>query len=108
MLIDSGGAPPSGQQPGNRQATLDRFSGGWQAFTPVQLATLRLPVLIQWGAHDRIIAVQASQWFQQAIAGSTLTTYPDAGYLPLEEVAQRSADDLSAWLAVHRLPGKPG
>lgn len=94
--------------PGNRQATLDRFSGGWQSFTPVQLATLKLPVLILWGAHDRIIAVQASQWFQQAIAGSTLIIYRDAGHLPMEEVAQRSADDLTAWLAAHGLSGKPG
>ena len=94
--------------PGNRQATLDRFAGGWQTFTPAQLATLKMPVLILWGAHDRIIAAQASHWFQQAIAGSTLITYANSGHLPMEEEAQRSADDLTAWLAAHGVLAKSG
>ena len=94
--------------PGNRQATLDRFAGGWQSFTPQQLAALKLPVLILWGAHDQLIDVQSAHWFQQQIAGSSLIVYPDAGHVPMEEVAQRSAADLTAWLAAHGSKAAPG
>ena len=94
--------------PGNRQATLTRFAGGWQSFTPQQLAALKLPVLVLWGAHDQLIGVQSARWFQQHIAGSDLIVYPDAGHLPHEEVAQQSAADLTRWLAAHGIGGAPG
>ncbi|MDL2353460.1 MAG: alpha/beta hydrolase [Pseudomonadota bacterium] len=84
--------------PGNRQATLDRFGRGFTTFAQGDLAALRLPVLILWGAHDRIISPQAAQWFHQGIFGSKLIVYPDAGHLPHEEVAQRSAADVAAFL----------
>ena len=94
--------------PGNRQATLTRFAGGWQSFTPQQVAALKLPVLVLWGAHDQLIGVQSARWFQQHIAGSDLIVYPDAGHLPMEEVAQQSAADLTRWLAAHGIGGAPG
>ena len=94
--------------PGNRQSTLDRYARGWTRFTPAQLAPLKLPVLIQWGAHDRIISPKAGDWLLRYIAGSTLITYPDAGHLPQEEVAQRSAADVAEFLTANGLPGNPG
>ena len=94
--------------PGNRQATLDRFGAGWVAFAPAQLALLQMPVLIMWGAHDRLIDPAAAQWFNRALPGSTLIVYADSGHLPMQEVPQRSADDLTRWLAAHGLTGKPG
>ena len=94
--------------PGNRQATLTRFAGGWQSFTPQQVAALKLPVLVLWGAHDQLIGVQSARWFQQHIAGSDLIVYPDAGHLPMEEVAQQSAAVLTRWLAAHGIGGAPG
>ena len=93
--------------PGNRQATLDRFGGGWKAFDAAQLANLHIPVLILWGAHDSLIAPAAAQWFKRALPASTLIVYPDAGHLPMEEVAQRSAQDLASWLAAQGPPAKP-
>ena len=94
--------------PGNRQATLDRFGRGFTTFAQGDLAGLKLPVLIMWGAHDQIISPQAAQWFHQGIFGSTLIVYPDSGHLPQEEVAQRSAADLSGWLAAHGVAPAPG
>ena len=85
--------------PGNRQATLDRFSQGWTRFTRNDLATIRLPALIMWGEHDRIVTPQAGRWLHQAVSGSKLISYPGAGHLPHEEVADRSAGDLRDWLA---------
>lgn len=94
--------------PGNRQATLDRFSRGWTTFEQRDLAALKLPVLIQWGAHDRLISLKAGEWLHQGISGSKLVVYPDAGHMPHEEVADRSAADLRAWLAAQGVHGKPG
>ena len=94
--------------PGNRQATLDRFAGGWSVFDAGKLAVLKLPVLILWGAHDGLIAPDSAQWFKRTLPASSLIIYPDAGHLPMEEVAARSAGDLSAWLAVQGLAPKPG
>ena len=94
--------------PGNRQATLDRFGGGWVTFQGDQLASLKMPVLIMWGAHDALIDPDSAQWFNRAIPGSTLILYPDSGHLPMQEVPQRSADDLTRWLAAHGVPAKPG
>ncbi len=94
--------------PGNRQATLDRFGVGWFTFMPEQLAALHLPVLIMWGAHDTLISPASAKWFNRALPGSTLIVYPDSGHLPMQEVPQRSADDLARWLAAHGAPPAPG
>ncbi|MFM5917646.1 MAG: alpha/beta fold hydrolase [Novosphingobium sp.] len=85
--------------PGNRQATLDRFSGGWFTFDPKQLGTLKMPVLIMWGAHDSLIAPTTAQWFASAIPHSEVIMYPDSGHMPQQEVADRSAEDLEVRLA---------
>ena len=94
--------------PGNRQATMDRFNRDRETLDPAQLGTLRLPVLIMWGAHDSLIAPATAQWFARAIPDSSLILYPGSGHLPMQEVAAQSADDLTGWLAAHGLPGKPG
>ena len=98
--------------PGNRQATIDRFGRGWFTFDPAQLGTLKMPVLVMWGAHDSLIAPATAQWFGKSIPGSTVIVYPDSGHMPQQEVAQRSADDLSGWLsakfALYEVPAKPG
>ena len=94
--------------PGNRQATLDRFGAGWFTFTPQQLAALHMPVLIMWGAHDTLIGAESAQWFNRALPGSTLIVYPDSGHLPMQEIPQRSADDLARWLAAQGAPPAPG
>ena len=94
--------------PGNREATLTRFQQGWVTFDKAQLAALKMPVLIMWGAHDSLIAPATAAWFGEAIPGSSVIVYPDSGHLPQQEVAQRSASDLTAWLAVHGVIPKPG
>ena len=81
-------------------------------FDKAQLATLKMPVLVLWGAHDSLIAPATAQWFGKSIPGSTVIVYPDSGHMPQREVAQRSADDLSGWLsakfALYEVPAKPG
>ena len=84
--------------PGNRQATLTRFQQGWVTIGKAQLATLKMPVLIMWGAHDSLIAPATAQWFGAAIPHSRVIMYPDSGHMPQQEVAEKSAMDLAVWL----------
>jgi len=85
--------------PGNRAATAARFAQPRKAFTPAQLGALHMPVLILWGAHDRLIPVAGADWFQRAIPGSEKVVFADAGHIPMEELPGPSVKALTDWLA---------
>lgn len=85
--------------PGNRLATIDRFGSAPVVATPAQLRRLTLPVLILWGAQDRLIPPSSGAWLHAHIPGSRLIVYPASGHLPMEEVPDRSAADVAAFLA---------
>lgn len=85
--------------PGNRAATVARFSQPRIPFAAASLAKLPMPVLIQWGADDPLIPLAAGQWLHRAIARSRMIVYPDIGHIPMEEAAARSVADLRNWLA---------
>jgi pimeloyl-ACP methyl ester carboxylesterase len=87
--------------PGNRAATAQRF-GAMDKVVPAtaqQLASIKVPVMIMWGAEDNLIPVAAAGWFAKAMPAATSVIYPGVGHIPMEEVAGRSAADVSAWLA---------
>ena len=79
--------------PGNRVATIDRFSGTPDYATPARLATIKTPTLILWGENDRLIPVSSAHWFAANIPGSQLIIYPKTGHVPMEERADQSAAD---------------
>lgn len=84
--------------PGNREATLDRFT---TPRDPALSGPLKLPVrtLIMWGAEDKLIPVSSAKWFKQQIPGSNMIIYPDVGHLMMEEIPEKSSTDLAKWLA---------
>ena len=86
--------------PGNREATMKRFSDprGMTAGTKEKLAAIRAPVMIMWGAEDKLIPVSSARWFADAIPGAKLIVYPKVGHIPMEEIPERSAADVKAWL----------
>lgn len=86
--------------PGNREATMKRFSDprGIGSGTNEKLAAIKVPVMIMWGEEDKLIPVSSARWFAEAIPGSTLVIYPKVGHIPMEEVPERSAADVKAWL----------
>lgn len=84
--------------PGNREATIERFATPSDPATPALLRELKMPVLILWGAQDHLIPVSSARWLQANVPGSKLIVYPDAGHVPMEEVANRSAADVRAFL----------
>ncbi|MEO0465036.1 MAG: alpha/beta hydrolase [Pseudomonadota bacterium] len=68
------------------------------------LAGLSMPVLVIHGRSDNLVPVRHGDEFARAIPDARLLIYEDAGHLPHEEVAVRSAGDLRAFLndRVHR------
>ncbi|QGN56243.1 alpha/beta fold hydrolase [Novosphingobium sp. Gsoil 351] len=92
--------------PGNRAATVARFSRPMTSFPASDLARLKVPVLIQWGEGDPLIPLAAGQWLHRAIPGSRMIVYPGIGHIPMEEAPDKSAADLRGWLAM--LPSTGG
>jgi pimeloyl-ACP methyl ester carboxylesterase len=86
--------------PGNRAATLQRFSYAHNNHpaTKEQLAAIKVPVLILWGDEDKLIPVSSAKWFAGALPGSKSIIYPKVGHIPMEEVPDQSAADVKAWI----------
>lgn len=85
--------------PGNRRATLMRFSLPYASLELSKLAAINVPTLILWGEEDRLIPVAAARWLDNVMPESTLTIYPGVGHLPQEEHVEQSLADLRSWLA---------
>ncbi|MBP6441064.1 MAG: alpha/beta hydrolase [Sphingorhabdus sp.] len=86
--------------PGNREATMQRFSS-LKNMTPVtkeRLSAIKAPVLILWGAEDNLIPVTSAKWFAEAIPQAKLVIYRNVGHIPMEEIPEKSANDVKIWL----------
>ena len=91
--------------PGNRRATLKRFSLPYDPLTEAEIVGVKTPTLILWGEEDRLIPVEAGRWLDKTMPASTLVVYPKIGHLPQEEAAEATLTDLKPWLAA--LKGNP-
>lgn len=93
--------------PGNRRATLKRFSQPYDPLSEAQIAAVTTPTLILWGEEDRLIPVEAGQWLAKTMPNNRLVIYPKIGHLPHEEAAEATLADLGPWLAEHAPAAKP-
>ncbi|WP_296718176.1 alpha/beta hydrolase [Erythrobacter sp.] len=84
--------------PGNRRATLKRFSQAYDPLTEAEIAGVTVPTLILWGDEDRLIPVEAGRWLDKVMPASTLVVYPNIGHLPQEEAVEQTLGDLAPWL----------
>jgi pimeloyl-ACP methyl ester carboxylesterase len=86
---------------GSRAATLARFGGfrGAAGAPEPDLSVLSQPTLVLWGEHDALIPPEVGERFAATLPDARLIVYPDAGHIPMEEVPERSAADVRAFLA---------
>ncbi len=84
--------------PGNRRATIARFSRGWAGFDAQSVSAIDVPALIIWGTEDALIPPEAGRWYDEQLPNSTLVEYEEIGHLPHEEAAQPTLSDLKSWL----------
>ncbi len=85
--------------PGNRQATIDRFSAGYTQLDAVALGRLRVPVAIIWGRQDRLIPVESVDWFKRVLPQSQVTILDHVGHVPMEEAPDASLAPLLPFLS---------
>jgi len=87
--------------PGNRRATLARFSLPYDPLAESDIARVAVPTLILWGEEDRLIPVEAGRWLAKTLPDNTLRIYAGIGHLPHEEAVSQTLGDLEPWLAQH-------
>ena len=69
------------------------------------LAKIAVPTLILHGAQDNLVPVSGATKFKDAIPGAQAVIYEGVGHVPQEEISERSAQDLRAFL--HRMEPEP-
>lgn len=87
------------RRPGNREATIKRFAARAGMTPSKPIANSPIPTLILWGDEDKLINVGAAPWFAKQFTDHQVTIYKGVGHLPMEEIADKSAADVAAWLA---------
>ena len=65
------------------------------------ISNLKMPTLIIWGKHDRILHVDNATAFKQTIKNSELHIL-DAGHVPLLELPEETANIVSAFIQKHQ------
>ncbi|MBC7987225.1 MAG: alpha/beta hydrolase [Sphingomonadaceae bacterium] len=86
-------------RPGNGQAMVEHLEEFVLPDPEPDLARVAAPTLILWGEQDRIIPLDQARQLAAAIPNARLITYPDVGHAPQEEIPDRSAADVRAFLA---------
>lgn len=84
--------------PGARQAMLDRLKQTALQEPEPMLRQIKAPTLLVWGEADAMIPFSNAQDYLQAIDGSRLVSWPQAGHLPHEEAAEVSLKALVDFL----------
>jgi pimeloyl-ACP methyl ester carboxylesterase len=84
---------------GSREANLERFQLPFTNDVKAHIDAIKAPTLILWGEQDHLIPVASAYAFHKDIPGSKLIVYPATGHIPMEEVPDRSAADVRAFLA---------
>ncbi len=84
--------------PGHRDILLAIVSerpGGETAATFKAIAT---PTLVMHGVDDKLVPYADGEAFARTIPGARLITYSGVGHVPMEQIPDRSAADLDAFL----------
>ncbi|MBI1340115.1 alpha/beta fold hydrolase [bacterium] len=83
--------------PGHRDVLLTSERGS-RRYTREDFARITAPTLALVGEQDKVIPSKMTKEMAQAIPGATLVVYEDGGHVPMEQLPDRSAADLKAFL----------
>ncbi|QFT77175.1 alpha/beta fold hydrolase [Erythrobacter sp. THAF29] len=84
--------------PGNRRATMKRFSTDYDPLAEGEISGIEVPTLIMWGDEDRLIPLAAGEWLDERMPDSELIVYRGIGHLPQKEAPEETLQDLREWL----------
>jgi len=85
---------------GTRDATMMRFgSFGMDNDETIDLSVLDQPTLIMWGAEDSLIPVSVADQFEAILPTNRKVVYEGVGHIPMEEIPDKSANDVRAFLS---------
>ncbi len=82
---------------GNRDAMVARLNAPWED-REGDIPQISQPTLILWGAQDQWIPPAVGERFATDLSNSELIIYPDAGHVPMEELPEKTATDVLAFL----------
>ena len=85
--------------PGNRAATIDRFSEPYTSVDEAALRRLTAPAVIIWGNADRLIPVDNAGWFSTHLPNARVTILDRVGHVPMEEAPDRALAPVLLMLA---------
>jgi len=84
--------------PGHRTILLNIGPSAGPPVTAATLGAIKTPTLVMQGEADPIIPLAVGRALAAAIPGAKLATYPGVGHVPMEQIPDRSARDLRAFL----------
>ena len=88
---------------GNRQAFVDRVNDE-ELVDHKEIASIKTPTLIMWGAQDEWVPVKNAHKFAKDIEDAELIIYENAGHIPMEEIPEQSAMDTRKFKEKHLVP----
>ncbi len=94
--------------PGHRDILLTIQQRAAAPASAATFATITAPTLVMHGADDKLIPAADGRAFAAAIPRARLIVYPGVGHVPMEQIPDRSAADLAAFLGGLADPASPG
>lgn len=84
--------------PGNRQAAGERWVVDREPQYADRVGEITAPVLILWGKEDQLIYGSAAVTFKERLPQADVILYKGVGHLPMEEVPDKTAANIEAFL----------
>jgi pimeloyl-ACP methyl ester carboxylesterase len=84
--------------PGRREMILAQQALPRRKATAATFAAIKVPTLVMHGDADSVIPVADGRGLAAAIPGAKLIVYPKVGHVPMEQIPDRSAQDLRAFV----------
>jgi len=90
--------------PGHRDLLLNQQGEPRKPATAETFKAIHAPTLVMHGEADTVIPVAAGKALAAAIPNAKLILYPGVGHVPMEQIPDKSAADLEAFLATVPAP----